>query len=72
MLMQEKETKYKGGIMAFVHTYFTGSLSNLVLKRRNGTWFVLAPYVQHLLLMVKLRQNGSDDRHNGHEYAWPR
>jgi hypothetical protein len=29
MLMQEKETAYKGGIMAFVHTYFTGRFSNL-------------------------------------------
>jgi hypothetical protein len=71
--MQEKETKYKGGIMAFVHTCFVGRLSNLGLKRRNGTWFVSAACVQHAhLLMVPSRQNGPDDRHNGHEHAWPR
>ena len=27
--MQEKETEYKGGIMAFVHTFFTSWLSDL-------------------------------------------
>jgi hypothetical protein len=71
--MQEKETKYKGGIMAFVHTFFTGQFSNLGLKRRNGTWFVSVPCVQHVhLLMAPSRQNDSDDRHNGHEHAWPR
>jgi hypothetical protein len=71
--MQEKETKYKGGIMAFVHTFFTGQFSNLGLKRRNGTWFVSVSCVQHVhLLMAPSRQNDSDDRHNGHEHAWPR
>ena len=71
--MQEKETNYKGGIMAFVHTCFTVPLSDLGLKRRNGTWFVPAPGLQRVrLLMVPSRQNDSDDRHNGHEHARPR
>ena len=70
--MQEKETEYKGGIMAFVHNCFTSQFSNLGLKRRNGTWLVPAPCMQNVhLLMVQSRQNGSDARHNGHEHAWP-
>jgi len=68
--MQEKETKYKGGIMASVHFCFAARFSNLGLKRRNGTWFV--PCVQHIHLLMPFRQNGSDDRHNGHEHAWSR
>ena len=32
MLKQEKETAYKGGIMAFVHSYFADRFSNLGLK----------------------------------------
>jgi hypothetical protein len=36
MLKQEKETAYKGGIMAFVHSCFTDRFSNLVQSDEMG------------------------------------